>query len=715
MCFDKTGTLTQDTLQMSGVVELRSAESRELLEQATHCVSELRTPWLRQALACCHSVALIDSTSTPDEPQLIGDPLDIELLKFSGARVSEHVDASNGVRMQHVLVDEQVFSIEQRFEFCSVRRRSSVIVASNQIRRVFCKGAPESIVAQCVTDSYPSDIFERVAEFTARGSRVLAIATKPLKDSHFDAGTDSETIRSACESSLQFLGLLMLENRLKAATVGAIAELNSARIRSVMCTGDHVLTAVAVARSAGIIDAETGIFVASLKNNRVEWHLSSDASVSLDPDTLKPMHTELHSSTVMPFDRFELAVTGDVFEHLYVKWQEDLSMRQVNDTQIGLSSPFHRVLMGTAIFARMTPSQKALAVTEFQHCGLYVGACGDGGNDSLMLRCAHMGVSLSESDASIAAPFTCTQPDISCIPTLLKEGRSSLVTSFQLFRFMALYSTIQFFAVILLYFVGTVLGNYQYLFQDLAVVFPCTVLMGMSPASAELTIKRPSGNLLSVRNLVTTLCHMCICFGFQFMVFYATFNEPTFVDLSTEEQVPLTWHTTTLYYLSNLQYLVMAALMCLGLPWKQAHRNYQVGFFLLFVCFHPPHFNSLHAQFIGWYCLSLIFCLLLLFAPHSSTFFFTVDEVDLPGHLRSFIFGCAILNALLCTAFELWLTPLIVRYLKHRETSGVESVLGAGRSGKVCHLLRQEFESGWLNQIRPRVVEISVDDDPLPM
>ena len=68
------------------------------------------------------------------------------------------------------------------------------------------------------------------------------------------------------------------------------------------------------------------------------------------------------------------------------------------------------------------------------------------------LKTAHVGVSLSESEASIAAPFTSSVPHIGCVPTLLSEGRSSLITSFQLFRFMAMYSMTQFGAVILTYF-----------------------------------------------------------------------------------------------------------------------------------------------------------------------------------------------------------------------------------------------------------------------
>ena len=51
----------------------------------------------------------------------------------------------------------------------------------------------------------------------------------------------------------------------------------------------------------------------------------------------------------------------------------------------------------------------------------------------------------------MAAPFTSKIPNISCIPTLMKEGRCALVTSFGVFKYMALYSFIQFISVLILY------------------------------------------------------------------------------------------------------------------------------------------------------------------------------------------------------------------------------------------------------------------------
>lgn len=55
---------------------------------------------------------------------------------------------------------------------------------------------------------------------------------------------------------------------------------------------------------------------------------------------------------------------------------------------------------------------------------------GDGANDCVALKTADIGISLSEAEASIAAPFTSKIQNLSCTLTVLKEGRTALVTSF---------------------------------------------------------------------------------------------------------------------------------------------------------------------------------------------------------------------------------------------------------------------------------------------
>ena len=68
--------------------------------------------------------------------------------------------------------------------------------------------------------------------------------------------------------------------------------------------------------------------------------------------------------------------------------------------------------------------------------------CGDGANDCGALKQAAVGISLSEAEASIAAPFTSKEQDIRCVIKLLIEGKASITTTFQAFKFIELYSVI---------------------------------------------------------------------------------------------------------------------------------------------------------------------------------------------------------------------------------------------------------------------------------
>ena len=124
--------------------------------------------------------------------------------------------------------------------------------------------------------------------------------------------------------------------------------------------------------------------------------------------------------------------------------------------------------------------------------------CGDGANDCGALKAAHVGVSLSEAEASVAAPFTSAVPNISCIPSLVREGRlditsflfskyiiviprCALVTSFGVFKYMALYSMIQFASVLILYSNKTNLGDTQFLYIDLVITTTIAVSCQATP------------------------------------------------------------------------------------------------------------------------------------------------------------------------------------------------------------------------------------------
>ena len=103
---------------------------------------------------------------------------------------------------------------------------------------------------------------------------------------------------------------------------------------------------------------------------------------------------------------------GSVFCELHKEYLE------TNNQQF---KEFYEVLLKKAIvFARMKPEHKAMLVESYQKKGHIVGMCGDGANDCPALKTADIGISLSDAEASLAAPFLSRVQDISSVVTVLR-------------------------------------------------------------------------------------------------------------------------------------------------------------------------------------------------------------------------------------------------------------------------------------------------------
>ena len=151
-----------------------------------------------------------------------------------------------------------------------------------------------------------------------------------------------------------------------------------------------------------------------------------------------------------------------------------------------------KILFKAQVYARMSPDDKAVLVELLQDTmQTQIGMCGDGANDCGALKQADAGISLSEAEASIAAPFTSKVQDISCVITLLREGRAALTTTFQAFKFIELYSMIQFFSVEMLYCSSSNLSDNQFLYIDIGVLVPLCVFQSWTGAYSKLTPVMP--------------------------------------------------------------------------------------------------------------------------------------------------------------------------------------------------------------------------------
>ncbi len=522
VCFDKTGTLTEDGLTLFRVIETGNADTLSL----------------ENCMALCHSLQTINDV-------LVGDPLDKIMFESTGWLLEEN--------QGHSLLRGMVkgpcssFGILKCFDFCSELRRMSVIgqgmmMSSKDASAVaYCKGSPESIVECCRADSVPERFQATLDHFTLAGFRIIACAGKALPKKawyHYQ--------REEIEKDLQFLGFLVFENRLKTTSPPVIAELAGAGIPSLMVTGDNLFTAVCVARSCGIIGEGEQVLVFTNEARKLQF-LDSDETVQMSELILQP------EATVV-------VCTGT-----------DL-MALLNQTQKE-EATFKAVLSRIRIFARMSPEDKKLLVTLLQDSlDLSVGFCGDGANDCGALKAADIGISLSDSEASVAAPFASVCKDVSCVLTVLKEGRAALSTSFAAFKFMALYSMIQFTSLLLLYSRGCSLGDNQFVLIDLMLILPLGALMSRFKPADRLSLGSPETKLISTSVLSSLLSQIILQIVAQTYIYSSSLSEDTLADAipsSSDRPVVLGPANTAIFLFSLFVYLAGAGLFSSWRPFRK--------------------------------------------------------------------------------------------------------------------------------------------------
>lgn len=170
----------------------------------------------------------------------------------------------------------------KRFEFSSVHQSNSVIVKNelDNTYRFYIKGAPEKIKEFCNSKFIPKNFNETLKKHTENGFRVLACATKPLKESEilkefkiFNSNPDTQNkeinkiLRAKFENNLIFLGFIIVSNKLKTDTAVVISNLKKSNCKLYMATGDNPFTSISVARQCELIENEDVAFIDFEKNN----------------------------------------------------------------------------------------------------------------------------------------------------------------------------------------------------------------------------------------------------------------------------------------------------------------------------------------------------------------------------------------------------------------------------------------------------------------
>ncbi|MEQ2244296.1 hypothetical protein ILYODFUR_015611, partial [Ilyodon furcidens] len=578
-CFDKTGTLTEEGLDVWGVMKTGPGGFSQLVPDPML----LPQGHMSVALASCHTVTLLQG-------QPLGDPLELKMVESTGWILQEPEGDEDIVHSEfgghRVLVvmrpptdqpqyqrssTNEAVAIIKRFPFSSALQRMSVLTVDlgGRSAMAFLKGSPEMVASLCRPDTVPEEFSSTLRTFSREGLRVLALACKPV-----DINSDvKNTERAEVEKEMQFLGLLMMKNLVKPESAAVINVLNLADIRSVMVTGDNLLTAVNVAKSCGMVGSDEKVIYVDATPHTAET--LPTLRFSLEDEGTSPAQSTRDIINQGPYQAgfsYHLAVTGKSFAALCDHFPEH----------------FPKVLMKATIFARMSPDQKSQLVKELQKLNYRVGMCGDGANDCGALRAADVGVSLSEAEASVASTFTSKTENISCVPMLIREGRCSLVTSFSLFRYMALYSLIQFCSVLILNTVKTTLGDFQFLYFDLFLVTLLAMVMGRGGPSEELYPCRPPASLLSLPVFGSLFIHTCMIVLGQLGAFFITTSQGWYIPLNSTvfgtDNLP-NMENNSVFDLSGFQYIILAAVVTKSYPHKKPLYHNSIFLCLLLIQF----------------------------------------------------------------------------------------------------------------------------------
>uniref|UniRef100_A0A1I8A945 Cation-transporting ATPase n=2 Tax=Steinernema glaseri TaxID=37863 RepID=A0A1I8A945_9BILA len=460
---------------------------------------------------------------------------------------------------------ETELAIIRQFTFSSSLQRMTVIAHnpndSGRQMYLYCKGAPEMVASLCRPDTIPEDYFSVVNQYAQHGYRLIAVAYRPLSLTYAKA---QKIPRDQIECDLQMLGVIVMENRVKKQTIPVINQLNRAHIRTVMVTGDNLLTAMSVARECGIIRPNKRAFLLETEPHAKTFDgrtkLVLKQSVSSSDEVIE--YDENSTSADMELGHlvdssYHLAVSGPTFGVICEEYPELLD----------------RLVCVCDVYARMSPDQKQLLVNTLQDVDYTVAMCGDGANDCAALKAAHAGISLSEAEASIAAPFTSKIPDIRCVPMVIREGRAALVTSFGVFKYMAGYSLTQFMTIMQLYWLNTNLTDFQFLYIDLGLVTLVALSFGYTPACEKLSKIPPPQRLLSIASVASILGQLGIVAFFQVFTFIYTSMQPWFIPyampLSDDEEDRRSMQGTAIFCVSTFQYITLAIIYSKGFPYRK--------------------------------------------------------------------------------------------------------------------------------------------------
>ena len=470
ICTDKTGTLTQNLMSVANTWVFASSLSDKKfvemnVEEKVGNVSSSQLQSLMEIAILNSRVALEKNTDTGDYVPN-GDATELGLYRFFGKCIFDRTGIDiEEYRQQNQKLHEIPFNSSNKWQM-SIHR-------VGKTQRLFLKGAPDVLLGKCnryltkdgkfaPIDDHFVRIYTSVYEdFGGNGERVLGFAMKPMERSLQEEENRNPNFKDELKEGLIgqkanpirdliFVGLVTLMDPPREEVPQAIIDCRTAGVRVVMVTGDHPITAAAIARKIGLI---------TLPTREV---LSKERKVPKEQIPEEDIHA--------------VVVHG-----------QDIPKMNENDWKVLLSKK-------EIVFARTSPEQKLVIVQEFTKAGCITAMTGDGVNDSPALKQAAIGVAMGKNGSDVAreaADLVLLDDNFASIVVGIKEGRLLFSNLKKSIAYTLCHLTPEVIPVLLWAFVGIPqpMGSMLTLCIDL--------LTELAPATS-LAFEKPESNIMQV-------------------------------------------------------------------------------------------------------------------------------------------------------------------------------------------------------------------------
>ena len=259
ICSDKTGTLTKGEMSVRKLFLCGKLENFNPKDNIKKKFNEKEAELLFLGSALCNDTKIERDSSGN---KFIGTPTEIALHILSS-----YVYSFDDKKLRYPRVNE--------IPFTSERKMMTTINKSNGDFLVFSKGAPEVILSKChqfmecsnisyITHEKSVYLAKTIEKMAEHGLRTIAVAYKVV---------DKNYAIEEIEDNLIFLGFIGLSDPPRAGVKEAVQECKTAGIKTVMITGDHMTTAIAIAQELNIINGGktlTGLDIDVLTDNQLD-------------------------------------------------------------------------------------------------------------------------------------------------------------------------------------------------------------------------------------------------------------------------------------------------------------------------------------------------------------------------------------------------------------------------------------------------------------